>query len=130
MGVAWLACAGPQSHYFAGVALPMVVLGIGQGIGLGPLTVAGVAGVPAKDAGAASGVVNMSHQLGGSMGLAILVLVFAASAQPAEDPVVNIAHRISWCLTAGAAMLTASFLVAWWCIVRQRVAQQPAGTKI
>jgi len=38
---------------------------------LAPLTVAGVAGVASDDAGAASGLINAAHQLGGSLGLAV-----------------------------------------------------------
>lgn len=57
----------------------MMLIGAGQGASLSPLTVAGIAGVEARDAGAAAGVVNFAHQIGGSLGLAILTVVFAGS---------------------------------------------------
>ena len=59
------------SAYLTAVALPMVLIGAGQGAALGPLTAAGIAGVQPHDAGAASGVVNTAHQLGGSLGLGV-----------------------------------------------------------
>lgn len=62
-----------QVGYTVGIALPMILMGIGQGLTLSPLTVAGVANTSPED----SGVVNMVHQIGGSVGMAFVV---AASA--------------------------------------------------
>jgi hypothetical protein len=56
----------------------MVFLGIGQGFSLSPLTVSGIANTDPEIAGAASGVVNMIHQIGGSVGLALTVAVSTA----------------------------------------------------
>jgi predicted MFS family arabinose efflux permease len=79
-GMAWLSRLTAGTDYVTDVALPMVLIGGGQGATLSPLTAAGIAGVAAEDAGAASGLVNVSHQLGGgSLGLGILVAVFAAA---------------------------------------------------
>ncbi|WP_375222519.1 hypothetical protein [Latilactobacillus sakei] len=55
----------------------MILMGIGQGLTLSPLTVAGVANTLPADAGAASGVVNMVHQIGGSIGMSFIVAVSA-----------------------------------------------------
>lgn len=63
---------GINSGYWWGVAFPMTFLGIGQGLIMGPATVAGVAGTSGKIAGAASGVVNTFHQIGGAVGLAFI----------------------------------------------------------
>lgn len=62
-----------QVGYTVGIALPMILMGIGQGLTLSPLTVAGVANTSPED----SGVVNMVHQIGGSVWMAFVV---AASA--------------------------------------------------
>lgn len=62
-------------NYLLGLAIPMIIIGIGQGLSLSPLTVAGVANTDQSDSGAASGVVNMIHQLGGAVGLALTVSV-------------------------------------------------------
>lgn len=63
--------------YLIGVALPMVLLGIGQGLAFAPMTSLGIVRVPAAQAGAASGAVNTFHQLGIALGLAVLVAVSA-----------------------------------------------------
>ncbi|MEJ7137960.1 MFS transporter [Amphibiibacter pelophylacis] len=111
LGMAWLAGIGPDSGYFSHVALPMMVLGVGQGLSLSPLTVAGVAGVQPRDAGAASGLVNTAHQLGGSLGLAMLVVVFAASGHPDAAPAADLAHRVSTCLAVSAGLLGLALVV-------------------
>lgn len=74
-GMLWLSFAGSGSNYVVAVALPMILIGIGQGAALSPLTTAGIADIVPRDAGAASGVVNVAHQIGGSIGLAILVVL-------------------------------------------------------
>ena len=50
-----------------------------------PLTAAGIAGVAQGDAGAASGLLNVSQQLGASLGLGILITVFASATRSAAD---------------------------------------------
>lgn len=79
LGLGWLALADPSHGYILAIGLPLVLLGIGNGAALGPLTVAGVQEVAAEDAGAASGLVNTAHQLGGSLGVATLAAVAASS---------------------------------------------------
>lgn len=73
LGMLWLSWFTPTTGYWWGIAAPMVVIGIGQGFSLSPFTAAGVAHTQGADAGAASGVVNVMHQIGGSVGLSILV---------------------------------------------------------
>ena len=58
--------------YWHDLLLPMSLIGIGQGLAMSPLTNLGIQGVAADDAGAASGVVNMVHQIGGAVGLALM----------------------------------------------------------
>ena len=54
----------PEWGYFYAMAFQMMIIGLGQGWLLAPLTAAGVAGVPPELSGAASGLTNMMHQLG------------------------------------------------------------------
>lgn len=119
-GMAWLAQVDAHSSYLASVALPMAVLGIGQGLALSPLTIAGVAGVAPQDAGAASGLVNASHQLGGSVGLALLVVVFSADGGYSADAKVDLARRVARSLDASAVLLVLALLVVLACVVQRR----------
>ncbi|XRJ97507.1 MFS transporter [Latilactobacillus sakei] len=77
IGMAALGFFSEQVGYALGIAVPMILMGIGQGLTLSPLTVAGVANTLPADAGAASGVVNMVHQIGGSIGMSFIVAVSA-----------------------------------------------------
>ncbi|TPR23256.1 MFS transporter [Apilactobacillus timberlakei] len=64
---------GIKSGYWLGVALPMLLIGIGQGFSFGPFTTAGVANTNKNIAGAASSTVNVFHQLGSSVVLSIII---------------------------------------------------------
>ncbi len=122
IGMAWLSRLTPDSSFFPQIVLPMSLLGIGIGSALVPLTTAGIAGVDSEDAGAASGLVNVAQQLGGSLGLGILVTVFAAAsrhgtaARGAVDSTraeaqTNLAHAVATSLTGSAVFLALALLV-------------------
>jgi EmrB/QacA subfamily drug resistance transporter len=87
-GMAWLSRLDPGASYTSGVLGPMLLIGTGMGVVFVPLTMASLAGVRPEDSGAASSMVNVTQQVGGSLGLAALVTVFAtatrnAAARPA-----------------------------------------------
>ncbi|MFV0558750.1 MAG: MFS transporter [Enterococcus sp.] len=73
LGVFLVSFFKPEQGYWLGIATPMILMGIGQALTLSPLTVAGVANTSQEDTGAASGVVNMVHQVGGSIGMSAIV---------------------------------------------------------
>lgn len=120
VGMTWLSRLSAETPYVTGIALPMVLLGIGQGASLGPLTAAGITRVTSDDAGAASGLVNVAHQLGGSLGLGILVTVFAAAGSKTLTGSALLAHQVSEALTVGAGLLAAALVVVLVLIVRPR----------
>ena len=66
------------------LALPLFVGGLGIGLAAPLLVNVVLAGVPAKDAGAASGVLTTVSQIGGAAGVAILGLVFFQALHGAE----------------------------------------------
>lgn len=105
IGMLWLSRVSADTPYLTGILLPMVLLGIGQGGALSPLTVAGLSGVPREDAGAASGLVNVAHRVGGSLGLAILVVIFSTAGAGISDARELLTHRFSAALNGGAVML-------------------------
>jgi hypothetical protein len=105
----------------------MMLIGAGQGGALGPLTAAGIAGVAPEDAGAAGGVTNVAHQLGGSLGLGILVAVFAAADSAPLRGSQLLAHRIGAALTVGAGLLALALVVALVVRPRQEQREQPGG---
>lgn len=64
---------------YAQILVTLLLFGMGNGIGFVTLTGAALSGVDSRDAGAASGVVNVTQQLGPAIGVAILATVFATA---------------------------------------------------
>jgi EmrB/QacA subfamily drug resistance transporter len=80
-GLLWLSRISTTTDYWTGIALPMLLIGAGMGLAFTPLTQAAIAGVDNHDAGAASGLVNVFQQLGSTIGIGLLVTVYAASSE-------------------------------------------------
>ena len=96
----WLSRISATGTYSTHVLGPMMVFGLGAGLTSMPLNVTILAGVRREDSGAASGLLQTMQQVGGSLGLAILVTIFGtASRNAAKHPVpgagaIAEAHRI------------------------------------
>ncbi|MFF5337355.1 MFS transporter [Streptomyces sp. NPDC013181] len=87
-GLFWLTLITPGSSYVTGVLGPILVFSFGMGLNFVTLTLTAVSGVAQHEAGAASSLLNASQQVGGSLGLSILVTVFGtASRNEAEKQV-------------------------------------------
>jgi EmrB/QacA subfamily drug resistance transporter len=110
-GMIWLSRVDASSDYLVAIALPMVLIGAGQGLAFAPMTAAGLAGVTATDAGVASGLVNTAHQLGSSLGLGILVALSANAGIGAPDATAALAAQVATALTGSSALLAGAFVV-------------------
>jgi MFS family permease len=66
-------------HYFWDVFPGLVLSGIGLALSFVPVTIAGLTGVQPADAGVASGLINTSRQIGGSVGLAAVTTIAATA---------------------------------------------------
>jgi len=80
----WLAGLDTSSTYVAHLLGPMVLTGIGAGLSFMPLTVAALTDVAPERAGTASGLLQMAQQIGGALGLAVLVTVYASQNVPGQ----------------------------------------------
>ena len=121
LGLAWLGVTAAQMAYIGGVVGPTLLLGFGQGWVLAPLTMAGVAGVESRNAGAASGLVNVAHQLGASLGLAVLVVAYAGGHAPVAIEAADMAHRTAITMEVAALLLFAALIVSARTIVFERL---------
>lgn len=117
-GMAWISQLSVGTSYLTGVALPMLLIGIGLGLTLSPLTASAITGVKHQDAGAASGLVNAAHQLGGSLGFSVLVAVFAAANSATLSGSALLTHRIASTFTVGAEILALALALVVIFIVR------------
>jgi len=76
-GLAWLSQISTGSTFVTDLLGPYVLIGLGMGLAVTPIAVAGTAGVPREQAGLASGLLNTSRTVGASIGLAALATVAA-----------------------------------------------------
>lgn len=73
VGFVWSFFADLNRGYFAAVLLPLILIGFGSALVTAPVTSAGIYEAPDEIAGSASGLTNAMHQLGGPIGLSILM---------------------------------------------------------
>ncbi|MGH3446190.1 MAG: MFS transporter [Nocardioidaceae bacterium] len=117
----WLTQLSAGSSYLD-VLGPLVLLGLGNGAAIVPLTSTGLHNVEPRLAGAASGLLNVSQQVGASLGLSVLVTVFGAARRGAgSEPTGNVSpaeHAQHLFVTGadaaflmGAVLLAATFVV-------------------
>lgn len=80
-GLGWLTRTDVHSTYAGSILGPMLLFGLGMGLQFVALTLTAVSGVAAHESGAASGLLNAMQQVGGSLGLSILVTVFGTASR-------------------------------------------------
>jgi MFS family permease len=92
---------------------PFVLNGIGFALCFIPVTIAGLAGVPPAQAGAASGLLNTSRQVGGAVGLAVVNTIAAGSVAEGGAGLAH-GYRVSLlvlgCLALLGAVLSSTLL--------------------
>jgi len=72
LGLVTLSTAGVHTGFFPTVFVAYFAIGLGIGSAFMPLLTIAMADVPAQDAGLGSGIVNVSQQVSGALGLAVL----------------------------------------------------------
>jgi EmrB/QacA subfamily drug resistance transporter len=105
---AWLSRLPSRSSYLSHALGPGILVALALGLLFTPLAIAATTGVPMSQAGLASGVLNTSRQIGGSIGLAALATVAVSR----THAVFEVSHATDGSLTAGydRAFLIASIL--------------------
>jgi predicted MFS family arabinose efflux permease len=120
-GLLWLSQLSQTSGYQSLLG-PLVLFGLGNGLAFVPLTTLSLAGVDRQDAGAASGLVNVMQQVGGALGLAVLVTVFSTVSKndAAHNTAATTLVQAHHAFVAGADrgfLVAASLLAASWLLV-------------
>ncbi len=77
IGLLLFSTVGPQTGFFPTVFLACFAIGFGLGTAFMPLLTIAMADVPTADAGLGSGITNVSQQISGALGLAVLSTVAA-----------------------------------------------------
>ncbi|WP_162793747.1 DHA2 family efflux MFS transporter permease subunit [Streptomyces paludis] len=117
-GMAWLSGVPARPPVFlAHILGPTLIVGIGLGFLLLSITLTGTSDVGPEDAGAASGLLNTSRQVGGAIGLAVLTTIAATATTNAVDtshPVEALVHgyRVAFLICAGVMIAAALIALA------------------
>ena len=77
-GLLWFAQVSPGGSFMADILGPSIVTGFGLAFAFVAGTIAATSGVSGEQAGLASGLVNTSQQIGGALGLAVLIALSTA----------------------------------------------------
>jgi EmrB/QacA subfamily drug resistance transporter len=130
VGMLLLTQLDAHSGYLS-LVIPLVVFGLGNGTAFVPLTTAALDGVAPEDSGAASGLVNVMQQVGGSLGLSVLVTVFgAASTGAAKDYAghspADVAQHAFVVGATDAFWMASAFVAATWLLVAFAIRRRPA----
>jgi EmrB/QacA subfamily drug resistance transporter len=121
VGLTWLSRISAGSHYFPEIALPLLFMGAGMGIAFITLTTRAITGVPDDDAGAASGLVNVFHQVGGTLGIAVMTTLFVSATRTVHHSSAShvLAHGVSVALTGSVASLLLALGITLATVTRQ-----------
>jgi EmrB/QacA subfamily drug resistance transporter len=109
LSLALLARLPVPGDYAVDLLGPFVLNGIGLALCFIPVTIAGMSGVPPAQAGAASGLLNTSRQVGGAVGLAVVNTIAAGSV---ADGDAGLAHGFRISLLALAALALVGSVLA------------------
>ncbi|SFB56792.1 drug resistance transporter, EmrB/QacA subfamily [Amycolatopsis marina] len=107
-GLLLLSGVAPSDSYVTGVLPGMLVTSLGCGLSLPALTVAAVAGTSGEDAGLGAAVLSSVQQIGGAVGLAVLVTLAARRTDTLADstgPLLAATEGFSFALTVAAGLL-------------------------
>jgi EmrB/QacA subfamily drug resistance transporter len=116
VGFVLLTRVSGHGDYASHVLPAMIILGVGLGLSFVPITIAATNGVAANDSGLASGLLNTTQQVGGSLGLAILSSVSTSRATSAlhnGSPLpVALTHGFKGAFVVAAVLCAGGVLVA------------------
>jgi EmrB/QacA subfamily drug resistance transporter len=112
-GLFWFSqVPGTGGSFAADVLGPSILAALGLGFAFVPVTIAAVTGTEPQEAGLASGLINTAQQIGGALGLAILVTIANSRTKSLSHSGI---HNASIALTKGfdrAFLIGAGFAVA------------------
>jgi EmrB/QacA subfamily drug resistance transporter len=139
VGIFWASFLTPTSSYWH-VLGPLATFGLGMGLSIVPLTLNAVSSVRNHEQGLASSLLNTSQQIGGSLGLAVLVTVaatvrshqLATSAHVTSSMLVKAqlaatVQGFQAALRVGALSALTAFLIALLVVRTPRSVAQPAS---
>ena len=87
-GLIWFSQISVHGGFVSDILGPSLFAAVGLGFAFVPVTIAAVSGVPDREQGLASGMINTAQQVGGALGLAILSAIATSVIGSSHDPAV------------------------------------------
>jgi EmrB/QacA subfamily drug resistance transporter len=116
-GLLLLAVEGVGAAYFPGLFFAFLLMGMGAGASFLPLLTIGMSEAPRQDAGLASGIINVSVQLFGAIGLATLGTIATdhtkALSHHGNGPLQALAGGYHLAYLVGASLVAMGILAAF-----------------
>src|ERR687891_273345 len=108
-----------EASYVVDLLPPMVLIGLGAGLGFPSLMTLAMSGATPSDSGLASGLVNTSVQVGGAIGLAVLATIatertdnLVADGEPAAAAL-NSGYHLAYLTGAGLVLVAIAVAVSF-----------------
>lgn len=113
LGMGWFAATATfDGGFLSSILGPSLLCSLGIGLCFVPLGTAATTDVPPGDTGMASGLLNSSRQVGGSLGLAVLVTV-AAQVTGGGTGLTELSSGYAAAFRVAAGLLAAAALAAY-----------------
>lgn len=138
-GLVYLSFVSVGGSYFGDLFIGFLLVGIGMGFAFIPISIAALSGIESHEAGLASGLINTSQNVGGALGLAILVTVsttrlnneLAGVAEPTPAQFGSaLVSGTSIAFWVAFAFIVGSLVIAGLMLKRESLAGKPVGVHI
>jgi EmrB/QacA subfamily drug resistance transporter len=133
VGLLLLARTPVDASYAIDLLPPMILIGLGAGLGFPSLMMLAMSGATASDSGLASGLVNTSVQVGGAVGLAVLATLatertdgLLADGESAASAL-NSGYHLAYLIGAGLVLVAIAIAVT---VLRSEVPEAAAEPAI
>jgi EmrB/QacA subfamily drug resistance transporter len=114
LGTGWLSFLPVHGAYFTNILPALVLIPAGMGMTFMPIIAAATSGVPANEAGLASGLITTSQQMGGALGLSVLSGIAASVTASSKNLGLKgaLVHGYDRAMLASIAFIVLATLVA------------------
>ena len=133
-GILWATQVPVHGRFWANLAGPFFITGMGTAFAFIPVSIAALAGVAEHEAGLASGLINTSQQLGGAIGVAVASTIAATRVttllHAGAAPAAALTSGFDWAFWACGAIGLCAVPVTFLLIRRRELAQAVASTTL
>jgi EmrB/QacA subfamily drug resistance transporter len=128
-GLVYFTQVSPHGSYLADLLPGFLLIAVGLGFSFVPISIAALAGVQPAEAGLASGLINMSQQIGGALGIAALSAIATSrtgdSIASGATRAVGLTDGFQAAFMGAAAIALVGVLVALFVVRRADLAPVP-----